>query len=276
MAATFFVVPVWHGSISERAMRLADGAEAIMGDLPSGATHRVEVPTGAGEALGTAVRRFSSLHTVKQRTEDALLPHAERVIVIGGDCSATIGALQHAADRTDGDLAVLWFDAQPDLNTPESSPSGAFGGMVLRAALGDAPTGLAIRTPQLTPGQVVLCGARAFDAEESRYIAEHGIPVVGADAPNLGDALVAAIRATGRTRVYVHIDLDVLDTAALNGLANPLPFGLPAATLVSAIRSVGVEFDIVGASVCGFAPASPVDATDDLPTVLRILGALAA
>lgn len=257
-------------------MRLADGAEAIRGDLPSAATHHVEVPFGAGETLGTGVRRFSSLHVVKERTEDALLPHAERVIVIGGDCSAAIGALQHAADRTEGDLAVVWFDAQPDLNTPESSPSGAFGGMVLRAALGDGPTGLAIRMPRLSPTQIVLCGTRAFDEEESRYIAEHGMPVIGADSPDLAAALVAAIRATGHSRVFIHVDLDVLDTSALIGLANPLPFGLDAPTLAATIRAVGAEFDIVAASVCGFAPASPVDATDDLPTVLRVLGALAA
>jgi arginase len=36
-------------------------------------------------------------------------------------------------------LAVVWFDAHGDLNTPESSPSGAFHGMVLRTLLGQGP-----------------------------------------------------------------------------------------------------------------------------------------
>ena len=31
---------------------------------------------------------------------------------------------------------MVWIDAHPDLNTPDSSPSGAFSGMVLRAVLG--------------------------------------------------------------------------------------------------------------------------------------------
>ncbi|RIJ25759.1 arginase family protein, partial [Clavibacter michiganensis subsp. insidiosus] len=58
MPASFVVVPQWQGSGSSRAMRLADGAEAIRGDLPASATHVVDVPVEAGESLGTGVLRY--------------------------------------------------------------------------------------------------------------------------------------------------------------------------------------------------------------------------
>ena len=35
MAARFLVVPQWQGSGSDRAMRLVEGAEAILADLPT-------------------------------------------------------------------------------------------------------------------------------------------------------------------------------------------------------------------------------------------------
>ena len=57
----FIVVPQWQGSASTRAMQLIDGAEQIAGDLPRSACTRVDVPLEAGEALGTATRRLSSL-----------------------------------------------------------------------------------------------------------------------------------------------------------------------------------------------------------------------
>ena len=48
MAARFLIVPQWQGSGSSRAMRLADGAAAIRGDLPAAATLDIEVPVEAG------------------------------------------------------------------------------------------------------------------------------------------------------------------------------------------------------------------------------------
>ena len=72
------------------------------------------------------------------------------------------------------DLAVVWIDAHADLNTPESSPSGAFHGMVLRAIVGDGIDPLRL-SPGIPPSRIVLAGTRAVDAEEQRFIDEHGI-----------------------------------------------------------------------------------------------------
>ena len=62
----------------------------------------------------------------------AALP--ERPLVLGGCCCAHVGAVEGLATRYDR-LAVVWFDAHGDLNTPESSPSGNEWGMPLRMLL---------------------------------------------------------------------------------------------------------------------------------------------
>jgi arginase len=270
VTATFVVVPQWQGSPSSRAMRLADGASAIRSDLPNAATREIPVPLESGDAQGTGVARFSSLQLVRERLRDVLRVVTDTPIVIGGDCGVSSGAVAHAADRAarDGsELAVVWFDAHPDLNTPESSPSGAYGGMVLRSLIDEGV---------IPAARVVLAGERSWDDSEHAYATETGIRCLRVDELADAAALVDAVAATGARSVYVHIDLDVLDPAEIAGLLDPEPFGLAASTLVSTIKSLRARFTLAGATIASYAPASREDSVDDAPTILRIIGALAA
>lgn len=257
-------------------MRLVDGAEAIRGDLPSARTRVVDVPLESGDAQGTQVARFGSLSIVADRVREALAENApgDWTLTIGGDCGVEIAPIGHVLDKTP-DVAVVWFDAHPDLNTTETSPSHAFTGMVLRALTGDTEPGLAPATV-LDPSRIVLAGTRSVDLGEELYIAAESVAVVSAADLESPEALVAAIEATGATSVYVHIDLDVLDPGEILGLDSPVPFGVSAASLVAAIKAIKARFDVVGAGIAAFAPASPEEAADDLPTILRIIGALTA
>ncbi len=274
--ASFLVVPQWQGSGSSRAMRLIDGAEAIRGDLPASATTVVAVPAAAGESLGTGVSRFSALATVLEAAAVELLLLESPVITIGGDCGAELGSVQHAvATREPRSVALVWFDAHGDLNDVASSPSGAFHGMVLRALLGDGPDGLvSTGAALLAPQAVVLAGTRALDDAESAYIDEKALRVLAPSELTEPDALVRAVEATGATAVYLHIDLDVLDPGAIDGIGYPEPFGLQPEELIAAIRALRSRFELAGAGIMEFAPATPESAGRDLPVILRILGAL--
>lgn len=275
MPATFVVVPMWQGSVSSRAMSHADGAAAIRGDLPAAATVVVDVPVEAGDTLGTGVRRYSALRRVRERTEEALAAVPDWALTVGGDCSASLAAVAHASRRARGDLAVLWLDAHPDLNTPETSPSGGFGGMTLRAIAGEGADGLALDADtRVPPARLVLGGIRAIDDEERRFIDEHDITVLTVEDLSDPTMVIAALQDTGASQVFVHIDLDVLDPSALAGLSYPMPFGIDAATLVALLRAIVAAFPLAGAAIAGFAPASPEAAEDDLPTILRLVAAL--
>ena len=275
MPASFVVVPMWQGSVSSRAMSHADGATAILGDLPAASTIVVEVPVEAGDSLGTGVRRYSALRRVRERTEEALATVPDWALTIGGDCSASLAAVAHASRRAKGDLTVLWLDAHPDLNTPETSPSGGFGGMTLRAIAGDGAEGLALDPDtRVAPARLVLGGVRAIDDEERRFIDEHDVTVLTVEDLSDPTVVVAALRDTGASQVFVHIDLDVLDPSALAGLSYPMPFGIDAAALVALLRAVVGNLQLAGAAIAGFAPSSPEAAEDDLPTILRLVAAL--
>ncbi|MCI9859017.1 arginase family protein [Microbacterium proteolyticum] len=267
----FIVAPQWQGSSSSRAMQLIDGAEAIAGDLPRSSTTVLDVPTEAGDAQGTGVHRLSALVRMRERIEDAVRGSAEPAIVVGGDCGVALGSLTPVAGD---DLAVVWIDAHADLNTPASSPSGAFHGMVLRAIAGEGESLLRLE-PGIPPARLVLAGTRSLDAEEQRFIEHHGVRVVAPSEMADPDVLADAVVATGATRVYVHVDLDVLDPAEMAGVALPEPFGARTVDVVASIRRLRERLPLVGATLTEFSPSSPVAAVDDLGTILRLVGALA-
>lgn len=272
-------------------MRLVDGANAIRHDLPSTATRVIEVPLEAGDSEATGILRYSSIRLVRERLESALADIETPAIVIGGDCGIEYASIEHAARS--GRVVVLWADAHADLNTPETSPSGAFHGMVLRALI-DAGV--------VEPADVLMLGVRDLDDAEADFIANAGLTHVAAD--DAGDHVAqraAAARADGAEPVlYVHVDLDVLDPGVFDSVGFAAPFGLSLDELTTAVTDARAALTLVGAGLTEFAPAaasgrsvgSPsVDgvgsdgdgdgydidsgvAGDDLTVILRILAAL--
>nr|WP_314843472.1 arginase family protein [uncultured Microbacterium sp.] len=264
----FLVVPQWQGSPAPRAMLLVDGASAIAGDLPRAATAVLDVPVEAGESLGTGVRRLSALLHTRELVRESMTVDT---IVIGGDCSVTVAAVAGLPGGTD-DLAVVWCDAHPDLHTPETSPSGAFAGMALRAILGEGEPQLTL-SPGISRDRVITVGVRTLDDAEVAE-ADALTALLTTDLDDV-EALASAVEATGAARVWVHIDVDVLDPAELAGVSSPEPFGLSPAALSAAIRALRQRVPLAGATISGFAPRSPADAVDDLGALLRLVGAVA-
>jgi arginase len=161
--------------------------------------------------------RVASLHTA---VADAVAA-TDRPVVLSGDCCAALGVMA-GLQRRGIDPAVVWFDAHGDLHTPQSTTSGFPGGMPLRMLLGDGDPTVAGRTG-LRPvplERAVLVDGRDLDPPEAEYLAESGlqrVPVTAIPAPD--------------GPIYLHIDLDVIDAAALPGLRYPATPGPDADTV---------------------------------------------
>jgi arginase len=276
MSTSFIVVPQWQGSGSPRRLQISDGTAAIRARLPAAAIRVVEVPGELGDAQGTGVHGYSALRAIREHHARLLADTDGVAITIGGDCGVDLATIAHAMRRARGDLAIVWFDAHCDLNTPASSPSGSFHGMVLRATLGEGAPGL-VPEPAATPRpeQVVLAGTRAFDPAERDYVVARRLRVI-APAELHPEALVAAVEETGASSVFIHVDLDVLDPDELRGIAFPEPMGVPATTVAASIAALRKRFRLIGAGITEFTPWSVAEADDDMPTIRRIIDALAS
>ncbi|WP_433508595.1 arginase family protein [Nonomuraea sp. CA-143628] len=259
---TVLCVPQWQGSASSNAPRLMAGARRAAELIPADAVVTVPVMETGGDK-GAGVRAYDALVENQRLTRKALTGIDDRVITVGGDCAVDIPPIAAAHARYGDALTVLWIDAHPDVYSPQTLPSGAFHGMVVRALLGDGPAGLTPPQP-LTPRQVIIAGERAGDVSEHEYLAKTGLRRYGVDdLERVLDGL--------RGPVYVHIDLDVLEPTAFGSTCYPEPNGVQPQRLIDLVSQVD---DIIGAAITEHAPAGDAADPGEAETIRRLGAAL--
>ena len=215
-------------------------------------------------------------NAILRQTQDALdlLRFAKRgkSLTIGGSCDADVAPILYLNEHFSGDLAVLWFDAHGDINTPSDSGSKLFYGMPLRTLLGESD-GIFdhIITTPLTPEQIINAGGRVLDQAEISYYDENDIPLIpyrdteykssseSCDVDSLlfdrfADAICDAVRKTGKRRLYVHLDIDVFEPSVEISTACPEPNGLPAEHIMPLLERLDREFHLTGLGIFQYKP----------------------
>lgn len=222
--------------------------------------------SGASEA-GAA---FELIQLVAERARAAVADGAFPVL-LSGSCFAGIGMASGLGEDSAG---VVWFDAHGDFNTPESTIDGYFDGMPVAILTGSAWPNLVDRAGVTTvPESAVLqVGARDFDSLEERRLESSQLLRLPATEIEADDAVArAAERLAPRpSGLYLHVDLDVLDSREAKVNIYSVPDGLTAAQLEAQVRSVLASGRIRGVSLTAYDPE--VDADDQVPPIaLRLL-----
>ncbi|GGN91933.1 arginase [Actinoplanes lobatus] len=256
----------WQGSGTPTARRLRRGAADLAALVPAGDHIRVDV----SDRPGTATDGVAALDVLSRNLQAVRAAIPDRpAVVLGGDCGVELAPVEAALARHGTGLAVIWFDAHGDLNTPESSPSGAFHGMVLRTLLGDGPSEL-LPAHTLCPEQLVLAGVRALDPGERAFVDAGAVERIGVADLVDPSPLLSAVEATGAEAVYVHIDVDVLDPEFFASVGTPEPHGITPARLVGAVRALAARFPLAGLGITEYEPARPSD-QDVVREIVRAL-----
>ncbi|MFI6296039.1 arginase family protein [Nonomuraea sp. NPDC050790] len=258
-----FEVPQWRSSSSRTAERLVKGADLLAGMVPGGDRVRVEVAEGTSPA---------ELAVTASRVRAAQAGVQGFPVTMGGDCGVDLEPIAAAVRRYGDRLVVLWFDAHGDLNTPDTSPSGAFHGMVLRALTGEGHPEL-LPEVRLNPRRIVLAGSRDLDAAEAEFIEEHGVRHLRVEDLVEPDVLLDGVAraADGEVVVYVHIDLDVLDPEHFTSVGAPAPDGLRPDQLLTLVEAVADRHEIVGLGITEYEPNAPADQTTLTPLVSALV-----
>lgn len=170
-------------------------------------------------------------------------------LVLGGDHTLAIGSIAAAGQycRERGlRLGVLWIDAHPDLNTPDTTPSGNIHGMVLGAALALWPSPLAAvgANPDFSAAQLAYAGLRSIDPGEQAAIEQLAIYAYSARRiHDLGAAeLLRQLQLgplSGIDFLHVSLDLDAADPSIAPGVSTPEPDGLTEAEISALLQWAG-------------------------------------
>jgi arginase len=208
----------------------------------------VEVPPSppANGVVREGVRNLDSIRAHALTVAGILGGTRPPIYNLGPDCGGELAVIASLNRWMEGRLHVVWFDAHADLNTPASSPSGNFHGMVLRTLAGEGPPCLADLVPlPLSPRQITLAGLRDADPPELEYLARHGIPVMRRfEPPDIPGPL------------YIHVDYDVLDGAVYRDSVYPTPDGMTLDELTGALQWLRSHREVVGMSLTEYVPNS--------------------
>jgi arginase len=233
------------------------------------------VPDGAFVPAGRPDVAEGEVEWVTRRSLAAAeaIARADRPLVLAGDCLgslATVAAMQ----RRDRDVSVIWLDAHGDFNTPEISTSGYLAGMSLAMLTGRAldPIGRPIGLRPVADERVVLVDARDLDPAERELLEAGRIRRVAADPRAVRDAAAALPTAD----VYLHLDIDILDSREVPGLrwdAGPGPSFSTVEDCLTAILEVAPP---VAACIACPWPAERIADPSTRDVVARLAAAIGA
>ncbi|MCJ7721564.1 agmatinase [Candidatus Bathyarchaeota archaeon] len=188
---------------------------------------------------------------------------AEKVpVFIGGEHTITLGVM-----RSLKDVAVVSFDAHLDLRDDYLGLSVSHTTFMRRIK------------EDVNPSKILEIGTRAVCREELDYAKEAGIDYLTAHQIRKDGVKKTAEKIKGVLggceKVYVTIDMDVLDPAFVPAVPNPEPEGLDTATLLDLLEAV-CERRVVGFDVVEVAPHydQGVTATQATKVIFEVLGFL--
>jgi arginase len=244
------------------------GIQHILAGL--GATVRVEEAAltpdedteyGAWKRLGMALGHFADL--VAQNERDGYFTVG--LLATCPSMPGLVGGLQHSGPTREAiRVGMLWLDAHPDFNTPETTRSGSLGGMPVAVATGRALQRMRMDAhldPPLADAYVVMGGVRLVDPLEQELLDNSGIRQLTVDDLRNGTpAVFAELDRLSRLtdKIYVHIDMDVLDPREVMGHPNNVPGGPSSEQLAALFEQIFRRYP--KASAIGFAT---IPATDE-------------
>lgn len=261
--------PQWQGAGN---IGLYNGAKLLHSALPSKASF-VEVPVSSTYSIAITqnVLGLSQVSAQLNCAAAIISEHdPECIFTIGGDCGVEIAPVSFLNQKHEG-IAVVWLDAHADLNTPTSSLSKHFHGMPLRSLLGQGSPDITSHLfSTLLPTQIFPVGTRELDAPEQAFIKQNRLRVFSVNSVNQGQnyQLLSAINAAGFRKLYIHLDLDVLEPTSFPHVVCRTPKGISINSLKQLLSELIDRFEVVGASVLEFLP---VESSDEGTTVASSL-----
>jgi arginase len=215
---------------------------------------------GGWKKLGMALGHFADIVARNERDDYFTVG----LLATCPSMPGLVAGLQHSGPgREPLKIGMLWLDAHPDFNTPETTRSGSLGGMPVAVATGRALERMRLDAhldPPLSDRYVVMGGVRLVDPLEQHLLDQSRIEQLSVDdLRKMTPAVFAQLDRLSRIsdKIYIHIDMDVLDPREVQGHGNKVPNGPSSEQLARLFEEIFRRYP--KASAIGFATIPPTD-----------------
>lgn len=225
----------------------------------------ITVPVSQEVGDRTPVEGVIDRDVIAKQTKTAVamldVEQPERIITLGGECSVSVVPFTWLAKKYEGDVAVLWIDAHPDITLPGDVYAG-YHAMAVTAMLGKGNKTILSELPaQIPANRILLVGLR--DWERQQIIdrqKELGLKHVGVeDVQQSSEKILSWIKATGAKHVLIHFDMDVLDPAEIIPAVGVSKNGLKMAEVVRIINDVTAAYGVNALTVAEPMPRTAIN-----------------
>jgi len=235
----------------------------------------VPIPTPNPRHLKGGYKKVKYLPEMKQickktKKEIAKSIYSNNIpIVLMSNDSCMIGVIAGISSKVGSNYVLMWFDAHGDINTPETSPSGKIYGMALAHLLGYGHPELIElngKKPSIKPENLVMFGQRALDKGEIEFIKKHKISIYNSKQLNskstkeILDNIHSKFKGKNVKRLFIHLDLDVLDPVESPGVSMHEPDGLHPNKLLELLDNLIKKYKTnLGLSIASYNPTKDRD-----------------
>lgn len=191
---------------------------------------------------GTTGSPWADLVGVYAGLREAVAAATAPPVVLTGDCVAAL-AVVAGVQRRGTRAGLVWFDAHADFHTEQTTTSGYLGGLPLAKAVGrgDLTLPKALGLTPLPEESAMLVDGRDLDPPEVTALASS--QVLRCSVTDLDTAVLPA------GPLVVHVDLDVLDPAALAGLRFPAAGGPSLQDVADGIAAVARRREVAALNI---------------------------
>lgn len=254
--------PFSPNGVSKGPTAMAEGGiQKILADLGADVriheaklTSEEDKEYGGWKRLGLALGHYADL--VAQNERDGFLTVG--LLATCPSMPGLVAGLQRSGPPLERlRVGMLWLDAHPDFNTPETTRSGSLGGMPVAVATGRALQNMRLDAkldPPLADRYVVMGGVRLTDPLEQHLVDSSQIEQLTVeDLRTASPAVFAQLDRLDRIadKIYVHIDMDVLDPREVMAHGNKVPGGPSSEELAQLFEQIFTRYS--KASAIGFA-----------------------
>ena len=214
---------------------------------------------------------------IQSAVEDGYFP-----FVIGGDDSVLMGIIEGSKRALGDRIGLIYMDAHGDFNVPETTPSGTIGGMDVAITAGRGARELVEMFdyfPILHEENIVLCGVRDLDEMEKMALTESKVRVYTRKAlKTLGveQTVKNMLRDLQHVcdKVFLHVDIDVLDASVISAQALTVPDGLSSKEFQKTLQMLMESDRLCGISLMMFDAAKDHDGKEARKLVKLVTHAL--